>query len=712
VLIDCQKILHYLQHINETWSNLLQHNKTMMKRVDQATVKALELTAPWASTLDAKVLHGKVLGRKIFCSFSQQEHEGIWARLQAIHDLIPSLFTFFEDFKYFDSCTDCLKWLVCIGPRDTVSTAMKQTYSSVNQVMNSALVQETEFTFFSVPAGLTDRKDLGYRQLRAFAMRYYREIPKKPSGKSLLAKPRAMVDTTKLREMADLADQLGFESPEIAALKQYSKSEESVMVTQNDRPLLVTDGPGEARQERCGMPHIQSYEEDRKYLFISHLHDDRDEQAEGITSFFRLRSVYLKFLGIREPVNTVRTTVNFDLQEHLVSVTENLLSSTPHSAQSTYSSQQNQMQEFEPMNNSREQHESHQREERTMQNDEKQRPSLQEQDTFTQERIMQEEQQQSLMSDATTLEKQEQEQEQQQQRLTFNASALREQEQEQGQLQQRLTFNASALREQEQEQGQLQQRLTSNANALREQEQEQGQLQQRLTSNASALREQEQEQGQLQQRLTSNANALREQEQEQGQLQQRLTSNASALREQEQEQRINSELLIDQKQDEREREELQRQSQEELANFDFPAFQEFKHIREYSDQGLGETQADIFSIESVKEHAIQVNYSTPVTVGQAQEDQVQENQAQKDQIQVNQAQANKTLGDQNQMNQGAKRQPEDENSDDNEVRRAHELQKGRKFVAEHKYQQLNKYPRSNNSASTDDFRFTGLGPQI
>jgi hypothetical protein len=97
------------------------------------------------------------------------------------------------------------------------------------------------------------------------------------------------------------------------------------------------------------------------------------------------------------------------------------------------------------------------------------------------------------------------------------------------------------------------------------------------------------------------------------------------------------------------------------------AFQEFKHIREYSDQELDETQADIFSIESVKEHVIQVNYSTPVTVGQAQEDQVQENQAQKNQIQVNQAQANKTSDDQNQMNQGAKRQPEDENSDDNEV---------------------------------------------
>jgi len=147
-----------------------------------------------------------------------------------------------------------------------------------------------------------------------------------------------MIDTTKLREMADLADQLRFEFFEIAALKQYLKSEESVMITQNNRPLLVTDGSGEARQERCEMSHIQSYEEDCKYLFISHLHDDRNEQTERITFFFQLQFMYLKFLEISEPVNTVRTTVKFDLQEHLVSVTENLLSSTSHSAQSTYSS--------------------------------------------------------------------------------------------------------------------------------------------------------------------------------------------------------------------------------------------------------------------------------------------------------------------------------------------------------------------------------------
>lgn len=161
-----------------------------------------------------------------------------------------------------------------------------------------ALMHETETAFKPVQADFAYQMDLGYRQLWAFAMRYYRELPKKPSGKNLLAKSMAMVNTTKLREIADLANRLGFESPEITALKQYPKSTDLAAVTGNNRPLLITAGPGETIEERCGMPRVQSYEEDRKFLFITYLYDDRDEQSEGITSFFRLRFVYLNFYGV------------------------------------------------------------------------------------------------------------------------------------------------------------------------------------------------------------------------------------------------------------------------------------------------------------------------------------------------------------------------------------------------------------------------------
>jgi len=41
-----------------------------MAKVDQATVEALQFTAPWVLTLDAKILRGKLLGGEIFCRFS------------------------------------------------------------------------------------------------------------------------------------------------------------------------------------------------------------------------------------------------------------------------------------------------------------------------------------------------------------------------------------------------------------------------------------------------------------------------------------------------------------------------------------------------------------------------------------------------------------------------------------------------------------------
>lgn len=86
--------------------------------------------------------------------------------------------------------------------------------------------------------------------------------------------------------MIDFLNQLKFKFSEIITLKQYSKSEESIMITESDRSLLVINESDEAIQERCEMSYIQNYEENHKYFFISHLHDDKNEQTEKITFFF------------------------------------------------------------------------------------------------------------------------------------------------------------------------------------------------------------------------------------------------------------------------------------------------------------------------------------------------------------------------------------------------------------------------------------------
>lgn len=70
--------------------------------------------------------------------------------------------------------------------------------------------------------------------------------------------------------MADLANCLGFKLSNITTLTQFPKSTDPIIVRGNEKPAIVKDGPGEIRKDRCGMPHTQNYEENRKFLFITH----------------------------------------------------------------------------------------------------------------------------------------------------------------------------------------------------------------------------------------------------------------------------------------------------------------------------------------------------------------------------------------------------------------------------------------------------------
>lgn len=496
-----------------------------MAKVDQATVEALQFTAPWASTLDAQILRGKMLGGEIFSSFSQHEREGIWIRLQSFKGLVPSLFEFFENAKCLEARADCVKWLVCLGSRETLSTAMKKIYTGINQSADSALVQENETTFESMPANSTRRIDLGYRQLHAFAMRYHCEIPKKPSGKDLLAKPMARLDTMRLCQMADLANRLGFESSEITALTQFPKSTDPMIVRGNEKPAIVTDGPGEIRKDRYGVPHTQNYEEDRKFLFIIHLHDDRDEQSEGITSYFRLRSTYLKFYGMPDGSNP---------QQNLTTATEELLPPAFHLTRSTYSPREDQAREAGHM-----EVDGEPTQDTVMQDGEgegegeEQRPPFQAEGAFAQEPTMQ---RQKLLSEAGVLAKKEYEQEQYRQKLAGDANSLVEEDQRLEQKRQKLLSDASILEKQEQEQELHRQQLVWDAGTIGELEQEQGQRRQKLLSQTNILEKQGQEQEQYLQKLLRDTSAFGEQDQEKEQQRRKLLSDVSTFEKQEQEQ--------------------------------------------------------------------------------------------------------------------------------------------------------------------------------
>jgi hypothetical protein len=209
-----EEILCYLHSIKELWFKLLGSEKDALLMVDEATVKFLELKAPGVSVLDANAVHGKLLTGKIFNRFSDTDRSNIWMRMQNVEGLIPSLYSFFEDIKYLEVCADCVKRLVTLSQDDTVYTALEAAYLRSNR--GKPLVQITDSS--PRPEKAIERVDLGRRELYAFTMRRFIDMPRYPKKKDLLAKSRGTADEVIQREFAELARRLGFDSPEISAL--------------------------------------------------------------------------------------------------------------------------------------------------------------------------------------------------------------------------------------------------------------------------------------------------------------------------------------------------------------------------------------------------------------------------------------------------------------------------------------------------------------
>lgn len=245
------------------------------------------------STIDAQFLRGQVLGGAIFSGFSAQERGTIWGNIASFRGIIPSLSKFFRDINFLEACVDAVKWLVTVPPGGTVFTALGRYYTRKEE---SQRVQTTETTFQPKTGSPTYCKRLGYLQLFAFAMRHHQSLPKAPVKKNLKTIPRVKADREILQRFACLAAELGFNTPEVQVLKG-SLNPLLILDTQESVPLLVTTGPGESIKHRCGLPHTDTFETDRKYLFLHNLCEERDETSEGVTSFFVLKSWFAAFFN-------------------------------------------------------------------------------------------------------------------------------------------------------------------------------------------------------------------------------------------------------------------------------------------------------------------------------------------------------------------------------------------------------------------------------
>ena len=258
---------------------------------------------------DLAFLYGKIQKGAMFYDFNEQERNIVLDALKSFDGLVPSFYTFFEDFKCLRIWGQCAKVLKRVnpgpeGPGRTVFTALEQAFDDTHQHIDRCIVQTGETVFAPVPGSIIDRVNLGYRQLFLYVMRHHREMIPGSTKMELKGRKKMMegihipkpVDKLAWYRFATLADGLGFASAEIASLISIAEAVIEVP-SEQAKPTFITTEAGESDVRRCGSPFDLAYEQSQGGLFLEHVYSEDNRYGRGITPFFVRRSIYLAFLG-------------------------------------------------------------------------------------------------------------------------------------------------------------------------------------------------------------------------------------------------------------------------------------------------------------------------------------------------------------------------------------------------------------------------------
>jgi hypothetical protein len=304
-----------------------------MLKFDVSSVQRLQLLAPGVSSKDRKNVEGLVLSGEVFSNFSLSERKSIWKRMKNRKTIIPSLYTFFQDIYYLESCANCMKRLVT--PQPTIRMAMRKAFSPADSTEVECLIQTSETRFRRLSISDAHRVELGYRQIWLYTMRHYRKMDKEPKNEDRVVKPGEKADPAILYDMAALAQKLGFKSPQIdqliqlcpdrqIALEALLKARKSDRYRYNDdilesivdrvadcfdfaipledqAPRKDIDHRETKASSRCGLPQARAQRQDRDLLFIDQVHSNDFGTAQKVSTSFVRRCFYFNFFGKLPP---------------------------------------------------------------------------------------------------------------------------------------------------------------------------------------------------------------------------------------------------------------------------------------------------------------------------------------------------------------------------------------------------------------------------
>lgn len=292
-----------------------------LAKINYETVKNLELLVP---SVEISSLNGLVSSGQALSEFGPVQRGQILLRLRSFDDRIPSLFSFFEDFKTFEKWAHCVHRLTELNGH-TVRQRLDREWRP-----GSFYIETRENTYSEASPAGSDGFELAYRQIWLFAMRHYPDIPQSSKkAPQYVGSMQSEVDENALANMAKLASKLGFQSNKIhdllerspdhhmakqALLKarkpgQFSYNEHifeslvervvdcfnAAMPTSHDIPERQQVQIN--RKHRCGHPIKSQFLSFSRSLFLTELHWGWLMPAKNVTSLLVQRSIYLAFFG-------------------------------------------------------------------------------------------------------------------------------------------------------------------------------------------------------------------------------------------------------------------------------------------------------------------------------------------------------------------------------------------------------------------------------
>ncbi|KAH7303123.1 hypothetical protein B0I35DRAFT_340040, partial [Stachybotrys elegans] len=322
-----EKLLRYLEHIRKFWYYVFDNNEQDMQHLDVASLRVLELKAPGACEAEAQVLYSRVCSGEILGAFDNERRQTIWRRIcsETVHCLVPSLTGFFSDLTHFKLVADSFKWLVRVSGEETIQSVLKSSYTNADTGL--CLVQVSDSSIKSIPAGRADPFDIAYRTLWLFAYREYEEMPVEVK-KKVAGPAKGQANEEILFEFASLAHKLGFRSDQIESLRHGDPDREiarRLLLTArspnrfryNDldgcirqvaglikSAQAISDGEGmdedrwidDGKPERSGKPKPHDHLRDKTKMFINTLHASSNRETT-VSSLFIQRSSYFAFFG-------------------------------------------------------------------------------------------------------------------------------------------------------------------------------------------------------------------------------------------------------------------------------------------------------------------------------------------------------------------------------------------------------------------------------